>query len=248
MNFSTLFRKKKEEASEAPPQQVVVQTPSFKERIENMIQCGFAPKCVFDCGASIGYWSFEVSKLFPGAQIVAIEPNDLVIDKTREQLKSVEPQVIIEHCAIGASPGKAHLNIWDNEQTSMSGSSLKEHVQGDPGNKMEVRLDTLDQICDRHQLVPDLVKLDLQGGELDALKGAAKILQSTEVVISEFGCLPAYIDRTTPFDLMQVMYDNDYCLYDIIDLIYRPYDNALTGGDFIFVKNDSPLKKYKGYK
>ena len=40
---------------------------------------------------------------------------------------------------------------------------------------------------------------------------------------------------------------SDYCLYDIIDLIYRPYDNALTGGDFIFVKNSSQLKEYKGY-
>jgi len=36
-------------------------------------------------------------------------------------------------------------------------------------------------------------------------------------------------------------------LYDIIDLIYRPYDNALTGGDFFFVKNDSNLKSHKGY-
>jgi hypothetical protein len=43
------------------------------------------------------------------------------------------------------------------------------------------------------------------------------------------------------------MYANDYCLYDIIDLIYRPYDNALTGGDFFFVKNNSPLKSHKGY-
>jgi hypothetical protein len=40
---------------------------------------------------------------------------------------------------------------------------------------------------------------------------------------------------------------HDYCLYDIIDLISRPYDGALTGGDFIFVKNNSQLKKYKGY-
>lgn len=227
---------------------VITQTPSFDDRIANMIKVGFSPRCIFDCGASVGQWSYKVSRLFPGAQIVAIEPNSMVIEKAREQLKSVRPEVILEQCAIGATPGTAFLNIWDNEHTKMSGSSLKDHVQGKPRSKLEVRLETLDTICQRHGVVPDLVKLDLQGGELDALQGARQILQDTEVIISEFGCLSAYIDRTTPFDLMKVMYEYDYCLYDIIDLIYRPYDNALTGGDFIFVKNNSALKKYKGYK
>ena len=44
------------------------------------------------------------------------------------------------------------------------------------------------------------------------------------------------------------MYDHDYCLYDIIDLHDRPYDGALTGGDFFFVKNSSPLRRYKAWE
>lgn len=246
MGFCTFFSKGKKEGGSAP--EVITQPPSFDQRMANMIRIGFSPKCIFDCGASVGQWSYKVSRLFPGAQIVAIEPNSMVIEKAKDQLKAVRPQVILEQCAIGAEKGKAFLNIWDNEHTKMSGSSLKDHVQGEPRNRMEVELETLDNLCQRHGVIPELVKLDLQGGELEALKGAGQILQNTEVIISEFGCLQAYIDRTTPFDLMRVMYEHDYCLYDIIDLIYRPYDNALTGGDFIFVKNTSMLKKYKGYK
>ena len=75
-------------------------------------------------------------------------------------------------------------------------------------------------------------------------KSTKSILEKTEAIIIEFGCLEAYIDRTTPNDVMGVMYQNNYALYDIIDLIYRPYDNALTGGDFIFVKNDSPIQTW----
>jgi len=63
----------------------------------------------------------------------------------------------------------------------------------------------------------------------------------------EFGCLEAYADRTTPDDLLELMYQNDYCLYDIVDCHYRPYDGALTGGDFFFVKNSSVLRKHKGW-
>ena len=44
------------------------------------------------------------------------------------------------------------------------------------------------------------------------------------------------------------MFDNDYCLYDLVDCHYRPYDGALTGGDFIFVKNSSALRAYKGWE
>ena len=224
-----------------------LQNPTFHSRIKNLINIGFAPKCIFDCGASVGYWSYEVSKLFPGSQIVAIEPNSLVLPQTKKTLSVIKPKVIIEECALGSTSGEVNLNIWDNDHTKMSGSSLKEHVQGDPKNRLSVRLNTLDNICNSHGLIPDLVKLDLQGGELDALKGAKMVLSKTEVFIIEFGCLQAYIDRTTPFDLMNIMYNNDFCLYDIIDLIYRPYDNALTGGDVVFVKNNSLLKKYKGY-
>lgn len=65
--------------------------------------------------------------------------------------------------------------------------------------------------------------------------------------IIEFGVLEAYINRATPRQLLDIMIDNNYCLYDVVDLIYRPYDDALTGGDFFFVKNSSVLSRYKGY-
>lgn len=221
--------------------------PSCMNRLQNMKDCGFSPRVIFDCGASVGYWSWEVGKLFGGCQILAIEPNAKVINKTKKLLYKLTPKPIIEQCAIGANDGFAELNVWDNDETKMSGSSIKQHVQGDPREKLEVKLKKLDTLSREYNVNPDLIKLDLQGYELEALRGATELLKSTEVIIIEFGCLQAYKDRATPYDLFAIMYENDYCLYDIVDLIYRPYDNALTGGDFFFVKNHSELKKYKGY-
>jgi FkbM family methyltransferase len=222
-------------------------TPSCMNRIASMQTIGFNPVEIIDCGASVGYWSWEVGKMFPEAKIVAIEPNPKVTPKTKELL-SRRPNTFIEECAVGAESGEAELNVWDNEETKMSGSSIKDHVQGEPREKVTVQVKTLDQICASLGMSPSLVKLDLQGYELEALRGARVLLTNTEVFIIEFGCLQAYIERATPNDLIQLMYENDYCLYDIVDLIYRPYDGALTGGDFFFVKNTSPLKQYKGYK
>lgn len=222
--------------------------PSFFDRLLNAKTIGFTPGVIFDCGASIGGWSYAVSKLFPGVQLILIEPNELILSQTKEKMAHIKPEPILVHGAVGKTNGKTWLNIWDNPETKMSGSSLKDHVQGDPKHKMEVNLFTIDGLAESYDWLPDLIKLDLQGGEKDALLGSTKLLETTEMFIIEFGCLDAYIERTTPLDIMQIMYDNDYCLYDIVDLLYRPYDNALTGGDFFFVKNNSVLKAHKGYR
>lgn len=221
--------------------------PSCFSRLENAKQIGFNPYVIFDCGAMVGNWTLAVSKIFPGSHLMLIEPNEWVLGKIKETISHIEPKPIIVHGAVGEKSGKACLNVWDNFETAMAGSSLKAHVQGEAMQKMEVDLFTLDELAEKQQLQPDLIKLDLQGGEKEALLGSERLLKTTEMFIIEFGCLEAYIDRTTPLDIMQIMYANDYCLYDIVDLNYRPYDNALTGGDFFFVKNTSNLKKYKGY-
>ena len=46
---------------------------------------------------------------------------------------------------------------------------------------------------------------------------------------------------------MDIMYDNNFVLYDIVSLINRPYDEALGGGDLFFIKNSSRLRDYKGW-
>ena len=47
---------------------------------------------------------------------------------------------------------------------------------------------------------------------------------------------------------MDIMYDNSCCLYDVASCSDRPYDGALTGVDFFFVKNSSVLRKHKGWE
>lgn len=188
-----------------------------------------------------------MAEVFAGAQIVLMEPNSTITPKTRQTIAGITPEPKLLEVACGARAGLAALNVWGNEHTSVAGSSMLGHVQGDPQSRLEVRVDTIDAIAEQTGFVPDLLKLDLQGAELPALQGAQRVLETAELVIVEFGCLEAYLDRTTPRDIMDHMYDRDFGLYDIVDLIYRPYDGALTSGDLFFVKNSSPLRQHKGF-
>jgi FkbM family methyltransferase len=221
--------------------------PTWKERMEFAKKLGFSPRAIFDGGAFWGLWSQEAAQLFPGAEIVLIEPNSYLQDIIKKNISNVQPAPKIINAALGESSGKAMLNIW-SEKESDTAASLLGHVSGNARTVIEVDVETIDNISQQTTLVPDLVKLDLQGGELSALRGATNVLKHAEFMIIEFGCLEAYIGRTTPRDLLEVMYDNNYCLYDIVDCLYRPYDGSLTGGDFFFVKNDSVLKNYKGWE
>jgi FkbM family methyltransferase len=216
------------------------------ERLKLAKKLGFSPRVIVDGGAYTGGWSQDVSRLFTGAQIITVEPNPHVQDDIRRNISNIQPKPIVLNVALGGSKEKASLNIWRDETTD-TGASLLTHVQGSANKAIEVDVDTLDNIAQQTGLMPDFVKLDLQGAELPALEGASRVLEHAELMMIEFGCLEAYEGRTTPRDLIDLMYENNYCLYDIVDCHYRPYDGALTGGDFLFVKNSSALRKHKGW-
>jgi FkbM family methyltransferase len=221
--------------------------PTWLDRLRHAKDLGFAPRVIFDGGAYRGYWARDVSRLFDGAQLVVIEPNPYAREVIATTIADVRPAPIVVGDALGAAPGTASLHIW-RENSKDRGASLLDHVSGEPRTTVDVTVRTLDSIAGELGLVPDFVKLDLQGGELAALQGSTGVLKTAELMLIEFGCLDAYIDRTTPRDLLDIMFENDYCLYDIVDCHYRPYDGALTGGDFIFVKNSSALRAYKGWE
>jgi FkbM family methyltransferase len=221
--------------------------PAWDDRLQHARDLGFAPKVIFDGGAFRGYWSRDVARLFPGAQLVMIEPNPHLREIIATTVAAVEPPPIMVDVALGDAPGSAALHIWRASDADR-GASLLDNVSGEAKLTVDVEVRTLDMVCDDLGLVPDLLKLDLQGGELAALQGATQALRHTELMLIEFGCLDAYVGRTTPRDLLDIMFDHDFCLYDLVDGHYRPYDGALTGGDFIFVKNGSALRAYKGWE
>lgn len=222
--------------------------PAWYDRLKHMNDLGFAPQVIFDCGAYLGEWAVKAAEIFQKARFLLIEPNIMITGETQRNIAHITPSpLLLEGIAVGEMHQSGHLNVWNNAETSMGGSSLLSHVQGEPERKVPIEIMPLDSISAEYELQPDLVKLDLQGAELSALKGAQNLLKTTEAFMIEFGILESYNNRTSPRELLDIMYDNHYCLYDIVDLCYRPYDKALHGGDFFFVKRDSLLKKHEGY-
>jgi hypothetical protein len=91
---------------------------------------------------------------------------------------------------------------------------------------------------------PDFIKIDVQGHELEVLRGAEKVLKDCifcllEVSLLSLGNEPPLIE------VMNYMDENGFQLYDISQFMRRPYDKALYQSDFLFIKKNSTFISQK---
>ncbi len=198
---------------------------------------GFEPQTVIDVGAALG--TFNLYETFPNSRHLLIEPiaeNEPYLAKICRKLKSAEYII----AAATKEAGFFTLNV----SPDMLHSSISEGVNADIGNPYlrNIPAITLDGICRERNLPgPYLIKVDVDGQELDVLAGATGILQQTEYVIVEV-CLFGQM-----YDIIHFMKSQGFAAYDIVDLGYRPADAALWQIDMAFVKEFGQFRRDRSY-
>ena len=81
---------------------------------------------------------------------------------------------------------------------------------------------TIDEVCQQRNLSgPYVIKLDIQGAELEALMGAGRVLDDTELVILEASFFAFFKGGPQIYDVFTFMKQRGLVLYDILDLSYR---------------------------
>jgi FkbM family methyltransferase len=122
-----------------------------------------------------------------------------------------------------------------------SGSSVLEELTNCPRTTVALPMRTLDGVF-REKNFPDatLLKLDVQGYEIEVLKGARAALPGAEVVLLEISLLP--YNRSAPLfsDVIRFMAENGFVVYDFCNC--QRWEQALLQVDLFFVKSDSNLR------
>jgi FkbM family methyltransferase len=128
---------------------------------------------IVDSGANIGQTVLGFASMCPRARIYAYEPGSAARSWLSEGVVAagLEDRVIIESAGLGAAPAKAHLANVGEDALHGSWNAINAD-KGEP-----ILLATLDNELARHRLTTvDFWKLDMEGYELEALRGASHAL------------------------------------------------------------------------
>lgn len=133
-----------------------------------------------DCGANYGYWSVLVSSApFGSHRVIAIEPSSQNFAKLANNARVNGDRFEVMQCAIGAVRGTACLSGTKHEAFSIAGSV---------GGGEQVPVIALDDLIDDGTIASSgkyLVKLDVEGVEIDAIKGGTRLLATDSMILCE---------------------------------------------------------------
>lgn len=171
---------------------------------------------VLDIGANVGNYSNLLKELAPNARIFAFEPHPLTFD--RLQKAAGENSYVAVNAAVGAAEATAQL--YDHggksgEHGTEHASMFKDVIESVHSNKSaawDVRVTTVDNFVRENQLRHiDLLKIDVEGGEMNVLLGASDTLRGEMIDIIHFEFTEANtVSRVFMKDFYEVLPNFDF--------------------------------------
>jgi FkbM family methyltransferase len=214
---------------------------SMAEALGHLRSLGYSPAAVIDVG--VGNGTFDLYDAFPNASFLLIEP----LEEFRPVLDDIAQRYRASYVLAAAGGARGSTVIFVHAH--LEGSSVFQERGEQTGIvAREVEMVAIDDLCDEKSLTgPYLIKVDVQGGELVALSGAARSLSDAEVVILEVSLFQFVEGGPEVYDIVAFMKANGFVAYDMFGGHTRPLDGALAQVDIVFVKEHGVFRSSHVY-
>lgn len=210
--------------------------------LEHYKRLGLAPGTVIDVGVGPG-----TADLYAGlrdAHLLLVEP----LEEWRAHMEAIaraRPTDIVL-AAAGAESGETvitvHPVLWNS---SVLGAPRGEDIDPERRTIPVVRLD--DVVSDLRLSGPFVLKVDVEGGELDVLAGATELLERTELVLLELSLFELVPGSAQFHEVIAWMHAHGFVLAEFYDGHNRLLDGSLAKFDGAFVRENGRFRQSHAY-
>jgi FkbM family methyltransferase len=210
-------------------------SPQAMKHLRRMKVRGLNPRVVLDVGAAHGKWTKACQRIFPDAHFMLLEP----LPDYEAELSALVRRGRIEYipAAAGRAEDTLSLLVPDEPQGS---SFLAATGERDSYFKRSVTVPVLPLSSLDIPSGPTVLKLDVQGYELEVIAGAASILDQVEVIIAECSLYPFQQGIPLIHEVVDRVVELGYRIYDTADEVRWP-SGTLAQLDLVFVSGNNQL-------
>ncbi|SPM41106.1 hypothetical protein MNAB215_3309 [Mycobacterium numidiamassiliense] len=171
-------------------------------------------RTVVDVGANRGQFALFALHTFPTANIVSFEPLEIPAARFR-RVFAKEPRVTLHHAALGPETGQSTMHVSGHDDSSSLlpiTATQRELFHGTGEVRTEtVRTGPLAEFLDADSIEePALLKLDVQGFELEALRACGDLLKKFTYVCAEGSFIELYEGQVLADDLIAWLRERGY--------------------------------------
>ncbi len=193
-----------------------------------------------DVGANIGWYSLHVAAADPTARVYAFEPVPSSVAWLRAGVE-LNGLRNVELVPMAVSNRTADIVLYVDEAIAGAASAAPSGA-GDELRGIACRAIRLDDFARERNVAPDVIKLDIEGGELAALEGAAGILATRRpMVFCEMLRKLAKPFGYHPNDIIGLMRGNGYACFRAEGSRLEPFgsmDDSTTETNFFFLHTE----------
>ena len=201
---------------------------------------GMNPVVIYDIGANDGSWTRDMKQKFPTSRYEQFEANS---QHSRPGVHTVLLGDTEKEVTFYKATGS---NVGTNTGASIY-CEVSEHYTPGKYTTEVLQMVPLDTYVSRHSLpLPDMLKLDVQGAELDVLRGAETLLQTTKYVLMEVSLHRWNKDAPMIEEVITYMAQHEFDLIDIVDT--HLVQGYLFQIDVIFAHRSTGLRKQDFYQ
>jgi FkbM family methyltransferase len=192
---------------------------------------------VVDVGANRGQFALAVRRWAPSARVIAFEPLSEPAAIFRK-LFSQDRKVLLHQMAIGPERGEAtiHVAASDDSSSLLPISALQKQLFPGTGEicTEKVKVGRLSDYVSAEAIVPPaMLKLDVQGYELEALHGCEDLLGRFSYVYAECSFVELYSGQALAHEVIAWLNQRGFRLSGVYNMSYDRKGQSVQG-DFLF--------------